>query len=387
MVRHQGTTVSAAERLLSAADACFRRSGLASTTVEDVATEAGLSRSTFYRHFPDLDAVVIRLAVEEGRQQLEAAVALVTDEATLTDKLTGVAVFMISRGMERPNTKALVTGPGALETVNAVLNDPDALTEISAPLQPLLAWGAERDELRPDLTFDEIAEWLLRNMWSLNIAPARGGWTEERLGRLRPRLRHPRRRDRHVPHPSGTPPAHGRRRPPRPRPNRPPPRPRPGAHGRADAQDPVPAFDLESDASRRVSRDDTRDCPSARRRYPRGKPSVPASKTAERCSERPRSQGAIFVLHQVPTRARRPSRSALISLWRSYNTGRMVRSQRSWPRPRRRRESRCRPVVDSRTFGSGCRSGRLRSACRTCGRPPRAHRPVPPSRVCDSVTG
>src|SRR5207244_71690 len=43
---------SSTERLLQATFACVARYGIAKTTVEDVAREAGISRATVYRQFP-----------------------------------------------------------------------------------------------------------------------------------------------------------------------------------------------------------------------------------------------------------------------------------------------------------------------------------------------
>ena len=78
------------ERILEATYACVARSGLARTTVEDAAREAGLSRATIYRHFPG------------GREELLHAVVtweflhffarlydVVRDAATLEEVLFG----------------------------------------------------------------------------------------------------------------------------------------------------------------------------------------------------------------------------------------------------------------------------------------------------------
>jgi AcrR family transcriptional regulator len=48
----QDRAVDPLERLLEAAYACVARWGMAKTTVEDVAREAGVSRATVYRRFP-----------------------------------------------------------------------------------------------------------------------------------------------------------------------------------------------------------------------------------------------------------------------------------------------------------------------------------------------
>src|SRR3546814_9749490 len=41
----------ARDRLIDAAETCFTRFGVAKTTLEDIATEAGVSRATVYRYF------------------------------------------------------------------------------------------------------------------------------------------------------------------------------------------------------------------------------------------------------------------------------------------------------------------------------------------------
>lgn len=50
-MRARNATAST-ERLLQATFACVARYGIAKTTVDDVAREAGISRATVYRHFP-----------------------------------------------------------------------------------------------------------------------------------------------------------------------------------------------------------------------------------------------------------------------------------------------------------------------------------------------
>ena len=40
---------TARDRLLDAAEACFERSGISNTTVEDIAKQASVSRATVYR--------------------------------------------------------------------------------------------------------------------------------------------------------------------------------------------------------------------------------------------------------------------------------------------------------------------------------------------------
>lgn len=61
----------ARDRLLDAAEACFGRSGIAKTTIEDVAKEASVSRATVYRHFSGRDKVVSGVIVRATERHLE----------------------------------------------------------------------------------------------------------------------------------------------------------------------------------------------------------------------------------------------------------------------------------------------------------------------------
>lgn len=58
---NQNRKQSSRENLLVAATTLFCRDGYAAVSVEDIATEAGVSRVTFYRHFPTKAAVAMEL--------------------------------------------------------------------------------------------------------------------------------------------------------------------------------------------------------------------------------------------------------------------------------------------------------------------------------------
>jgi AcrR family transcriptional regulator len=83
-----------AERIVDATLACVARYGLAKTTVDDVAREAGLSRATLYRVFPGkqplLEAVVAR--------ELERLAAVLRDAAEAADSLDDTLVAVIVAG-------------------------------------------------------------------------------------------------------------------------------------------------------------------------------------------------------------------------------------------------------------------------------------------------
>jgi AcrR family transcriptional regulator len=119
-----------ADRVLDAALTCIARFGVAKTTVDDVAREAGLSRATVYRTFPGkqplLDAVVAR---EVGRFE-----QVLFDAAATASALGDVVVALLVAGARH------LEGHAALTTVLA----------------------HERDLLLPALTFDGAGATLAR---------------------------------------------------------------------------------------------------------------------------------------------------------------------------------------------------------------------------------
>lgn len=163
-------------RLQEAALVCFERRGLAATTLEDVAVEAGMSRATVYRHFPG------------GRDQL------------LTEAVTwevGRYLARLGRAVEAEHDLAarlrvgLVAGHRAIHDhalLQQVLRtEPGLLLRELVEAEPLLL-GVVRGylrrqlddvELRPGVDPDEAAEHLTRLFVSYLGSPGRWDLTED----------------------------------------------------------------------------------------------------------------------------------------------------------------------------------------------------------------
>lgn len=78
------------ERLMQATFACVARYGIAKTTVEDVAREAGMSRATVYRQFPggkdQLVGETVRWESTRFFQELTAAIEHAPDFTTTVEE-------------------------------------------------------------------------------------------------------------------------------------------------------------------------------------------------------------------------------------------------------------------------------------------------------------
>src|SRR3954468_23760600 len=88
-----------AGRLLDGALACISRVGLAKTTYDDVAKEAGVSRATAYRYFNGR-GVLLRALVAREAERLAAQVRLAVATATTLDEALGRAAVAAVEHLE-----------------------------------------------------------------------------------------------------------------------------------------------------------------------------------------------------------------------------------------------------------------------------------------------
>jgi AcrR family transcriptional regulator len=163
-------------RILSATYACIARYGLAKTTMEDAAREAGLSRATVYRHFPGGREELVRevIAWETARffLRLAEAVAGTRDFAELLEE----ALVFAHEAVEGHEVlqKVLQTEPERLLPTLTVESEKIRVL-ITAFLVPHLQ--AER-RLRPGIDPSQAADYVARMLLSWIGAPGRWDLTD-----------------------------------------------------------------------------------------------------------------------------------------------------------------------------------------------------------------
>lgn len=160
------------ERIMAAALRAAERSGVRKFSLEDVAAEAGLSRTTIYRHFPGGRAQLVEATAtwEVGRFWGRLAAA-VEHEPTLEDRLVAGLVLgttMISRsallsGLDDPDMDELVT---ALRPSEALVHQ-----VIAAYMETMLSAEADAGRLREAIDLPEAADYLTRMILSTMGSP------------------------------------------------------------------------------------------------------------------------------------------------------------------------------------------------------------------------
>ncbi|MBX7160472.1 MAG: TetR/AcrR family transcriptional regulator [Acidimicrobiia bacterium] len=161
-----------AERIFAAAEECFARYGFQKTSMEDIAREAGLSRRSVYRHFPDKAALFNAVAAEHARVFLIEITERTAALDGLSAQIEEVARLTGRYMREDPVSAALMrTDPDSLARM--VSTEAGAMLAMAMDaIVPLIEAARERGEVRADLDTMRAAEWITRMVFSLTATPS-----------------------------------------------------------------------------------------------------------------------------------------------------------------------------------------------------------------------
>jgi AcrR family transcriptional regulator len=156
---------STKERLLDAAMQCFTQLGIAKTSIQDVAREAGVSRGTVYRYFVDRQAL-IEATVASGAQRYYAEAAAAMDALDTLAEQVGAFAEVLSRTLVEHRTRSrLMDGDSAW--LRLIASDREASLRRAVDfLRPYVRAARDRGEVGRDVDEREASEWLARLVMS-----------------------------------------------------------------------------------------------------------------------------------------------------------------------------------------------------------------------------
>jgi AcrR family transcriptional regulator len=170
-----GQPAEVRERIMAAAIRCVERDGVRNVSMEAVAAEAGLSRTTLYRYFPGGRSQLVSETAtwEVGRFWRRLALA-VDDLPTMEERL--VAVLVIGTKVIRRSTiMANLLEPELDELVSALRPSETIVHQVIRDyLAELLAAEGAAGRLRPGVDIAEASDYLTRMILSYMGSPA--GW-------------------------------------------------------------------------------------------------------------------------------------------------------------------------------------------------------------------
>jgi AcrR family transcriptional regulator len=155
------------DRLIDGALACIARVGLAKTTLDDVAREAGCSRATLYRYFPGKSTLVAALVAREAGRLGASLAAATANCATLEDAVVaGVRTAVDTLDHHAALQFVLLVEPEVLVPHLALHRADDFLRDATALVAPALA------PFLPAGRAERSAEWLVRIVLSYACSPS-----------------------------------------------------------------------------------------------------------------------------------------------------------------------------------------------------------------------
>lgn len=165
------------ERLAEAALEVFRRDGVAAARVDDIAQLAGVSRATFYFHFPSKDDVLVaRLAASQER--IHEELLDLPDHASI-EVVLRLAASRIAREWENDPDLLREVGTVALRVTAQDLPEATRRHPVQLALIPRFEQAVARGEVDTAIPAELLTEFFLVNLFSVALT-----WTAAPLAPL-----------------------------------------------------------------------------------------------------------------------------------------------------------------------------------------------------------
>lgn len=148
------------ERLIDAAEKTFLRLGFDRTTIDDIAAQADVSRSTFYRHFSSRDQVLLAVITRATDRYLDLLAEQLEEHQTLQSFTVEALVSVVSLVRSDPALAAMFDDSGRAAVGRLVGTSAEIKCRARSFARRILE-GVRPEllcELRPDIDIDEAAE-------------------------------------------------------------------------------------------------------------------------------------------------------------------------------------------------------------------------------------
>ena len=153
------STDDARERILAAAERCIDRHGIRKTTMDDVASEVGLSRPSVYRYFADRDDLLIELITRHARALLERARKSISRQTSLVDQIVESVLYIAEHARRDPLTRHVID-PDATSLGRRMIASGTTEMMRAEMWDPVLDAALANSELPPGLPRSDIHLWL-----------------------------------------------------------------------------------------------------------------------------------------------------------------------------------------------------------------------------------
>jgi AcrR family transcriptional regulator len=156
------------QKVYEAALTIIRRDGAGPARIEDIVELAGVSRGTFYFHFPSKDDVLIQL-LQESQLEMVSVLEAMPADAPIRSLMEAVASAIARRWVEEPQMLSEV-GVAALKYTAQRITEIGKVHPLHEALVPRFQQAMDRGELLAGLPAEIGAELFLVSLFSAALA-------------------------------------------------------------------------------------------------------------------------------------------------------------------------------------------------------------------------
>jgi AcrR family transcriptional regulator len=147
------------ERILAAAERCIDRHGIRKTTMDDIASELGVSRPNVYRYFADRDDLLVELITRHVREWREGVGKLIARQSSLPDQIVE-GVLYIAEHARRDHLTRHIMEPDGTSLSRRLITSGTADMLRAELWDPYLDAAIANNELPPGLPRSDIHLWV-----------------------------------------------------------------------------------------------------------------------------------------------------------------------------------------------------------------------------------
>jgi AcrR family transcriptional regulator len=154
-------------RILDAALECYSRDGIQGTSLEAVATTAGVGRTTLYRYVDNRDDLLNKVVRRDAEQQREEMIILNRHQDDFAQSVVD-SMIHVMRGRRLRPINALLFGSADEALIGRVNLSPSAFYDLTRDLMaPLFERAETANQIRQGVTLELASQWTARLLLSL----------------------------------------------------------------------------------------------------------------------------------------------------------------------------------------------------------------------------
>lgn len=168
--RRRADSDFAREQILDAACRCYERSGVSKTTMEHIAQDAKVTRTTIYRYFQTRDEVLTGVILRATQVMVQELQKRVANTRTFGDFVVEAAASTYELIPESPVLRLILREQTAV-LHRLYVSSEEVLTMAVAFLHDRFDAAERAGELRPGVELPALTEWIVHIVCAYLLAP------------------------------------------------------------------------------------------------------------------------------------------------------------------------------------------------------------------------